>query len=164
MIEIRRAKVDDWEALKNVRLAALRESPDAFGAAYAEERQSADDWWRKWARESETAEEKVIFLAFDARRCVGMVAGFKSTDETAELGAMWVAPETRRRGVGRALVDAVVGWAAGIGQRRLALWVTDANAGARNLYATLGFEPTGESMPLPSTPEVDVARLERTVG
>jgi GNAT superfamily N-acetyltransferase len=90
-----------------------------------------------------------------------MVGGCKSTDDSVELGAMWVAPEARRRGIGRALVDAVVDWAASIGQRRVVLWVGDANIGARDLYAALGFEPTGETMPLPSNPSVEVARLER---
>jgi GNAT superfamily N-acetyltransferase len=163
-VEIGRASADDWEALKSVRLAALHEAPYAFGSTYDEERRWSDDSWRDWAQKSDRAQEMVVFLAFDAGRCVGMVGGFKSSDDFAELGAMWVAPEARRRGVGRALVDAVVDWARSIGQRRVLLWVADANVGARDLYAAMAFEPTGETMPLPSNPEVEVARLERIIG
>lgn len=163
-MEIRRVSAADWEALKNVRLTALKEAPQAFGSTHEKERQWGDDAWRDWARKSEQGKEQVVFLAFDAERCVGMVGGFKSTENSADLGAMWVAPEARRRGVGRALVDAVVGWAERIGQRRVVLWVADANVSARDLYAALEFEPTGETMPLPSNPTVDVARLVRIIA
>jgi len=61
----------------------------------------------------------------------------------AMLHALHVAPSARRRGHGRALTEGAVHWAAAKGAPWIALAVTDANAPARALYASLGFEPVG---------------------
>ncbi len=61
----------------------------------------------------------------------------------AMLHALHVAPAARRRGLGRALTEGVVHWAAARGAPWVGLAVTDANAPARALYASLGFEPVG---------------------
>ena len=57
---------------------------------------------------------------------------------------MWVAPEVRRRGVGGALVDAVINWARSSDVDRLLLDVADDNAPAIALYTRKGFDPNGE--------------------
>lgn len=61
----------------------------------------------------------------------------------AMLHALHVAPAARRRGLGRALTEGVVNWAAAKGAPWVGLAVTDASAPARALYASLGFEPVG---------------------
>lgn len=63
------------------------------------------------------------------------VLGFVSTMED-EIGGLFVAPEAQRRGIGRALVDAVQRSRPG---RALELEVFAANAGARAFYAACGF-------------------------
>ena len=67
---------------------------------------------------------------------------------------MFVAPEARRRGVGRALVEAQVRWAEEEGYRRVGLMVNVENAGAIGLYESLGFRDTGERAPLRDGPHV----------
>jgi ribosomal protein S18 acetylase RimI-like enzyme len=61
---------------------------------------------------------------------------------------MWVAPDARGAGVGRALVDAVAAWARDRGCGRLVLSVTESNERARRFYVTHGFADTGERRPL----------------
>ncbi|MGE5145210.1 MAG: GNAT family N-acetyltransferase [Candidatus Eiseniibacteriota bacterium] len=61
----------------------------------------------------------------------------------AELLSIGVLPEARRRGLGRALVQAVADRAAGLGARVLHLEVADNNAPALGLYRSLGFLETG---------------------
>ena len=65
---------------------------------------------------------------------------------------MYVRPRGRGRGVGEALVAAVIGWAADRRATSVHLWVTETNAPARALYQRCGFALTGERQPLPSDP------------
>jgi ribosomal-protein-alanine N-acetyltransferase len=60
----------------------------------------------------------------------------------ADLGLM-VAASHRRRGVGRALLQAAEGWARAAGVRKLELHVFPYNAAALALYEACGFEREG---------------------
>ena len=66
------------------------------------------------------------------------------------LWGMWVAPSARGRGLGRALTEAVIGWARDRSFTRLRLGVTAAAPDALRLYERLGFAATGTVAPLPS--------------
>jgi GNAT superfamily N-acetyltransferase len=153
-IEVRRAGPGDWEHLKAVRLAALSESPTAFAATLAEERDFEDEDWREWTRETAT------FIAFHAAAPIGMAAGI-GADLPSErrLVAAWVDPGHRRLGAGSALVSTVVDWARQEGAARLTLWVTRTNGSALDLYRRHGFTGTGRSQPLPSHPALTEDQL-----
>lgn len=64
--------------------------------------------------------------------------------EVAGLFDIVVHPRCRRRGHGRALVEGLLGRASELGAQTAYLQVLDANAAARRLYGTLGFEPLYE--------------------
>lgn len=64
-------------------------------------------------------------------------------DETAFIHALEVRPTLRRQGAARQIVCAAAHWAAEHGADRLALAVTEANASARALYASLGMQVVG---------------------
>jgi GNAT superfamily N-acetyltransferase len=149
MIEVRRVRDDEWRALRDLRLAALADSPDAFWTRYEEAIERTDEEWREWT-------SLPCHVAVEDGRLVGMVAGFpsRSDTETADLIAMFVAPEARGRGVGRALVEAQIRWAEGEGFGRVELMVNAQNDGAIRLYETLGFRDTGERAPLRDGPLV----------
>ena len=59
-------------------------------------------------------------------------------DGVAVLHAIETLPKFRRGGVGRNMMTTAAHWATAQGATRVALLVTDANAGARSLYASLG--------------------------
>ena len=65
-----------------------------------------------------------------------------ASSHVADLGLM-VAKEWRRRGVGRALLDAAVAWARAVGVRKLELHVFPWNEPAIRLYEAFGFEREG---------------------
>lgn len=60
------------------------------------------------------------------------------------LFQMWVAPESRGRGVAAALLDEALGWARARGTQVVHLGVNNANAGALRLYERAGFQAIGE--------------------
>jgi ribosomal protein S18 acetylase RimI-like enzyme len=61
---------------------------------------------------------------------------------------MWVAPNHRRSGAGRMLLDEVIRWALAANVRWLMLGVTCGDTPAMRLYLRAGFTPAGEPEPL----------------
>jgi GNAT superfamily N-acetyltransferase len=135
-MDVRRATAEDWQCLRDLRLRALEESPDAFLATIAEAQARSDEDWRDWSSGS----DGVIFVdeAFG-----GMAGGFVTDDGDAMLWGMWVAPERRGSGLAEALARAVVEWAREQGVPRVVLWVVIGNVPAERFYERLGFRPTG---------------------
>ncbi|WP_434452988.1 GNAT family N-acetyltransferase [Lentzea sp. E54] len=74
---------------------------------------------------------------------VGLVAA-TSKPSGLHLYSMWVRSSQRGRGVGEALVKAVLAWAAEEGWRVVRLRVWEDNLPARKLYRRLGFVETEE--------------------
>ena len=139
-MEIQRLAGPEWQRLKRIRLAALRNAPRAFGSSLeVAQRWSHEDWRQQ-------VEDLPTFLVTIDGADVGMVRGATDGSDTdAYLISMWVAPEIRGRGVGEKRVTAVVEWARDSGFSRLLLDVADHNSAAIALYQRTGFRPTGES-------------------
>lgn len=163
-MEIRRFARDDGPLLAGLRLRALADSPHAFASSLAQERERPPQIWEERARAGAEGEGQVGFFVFDGEQAIGMVRAYLDVDEepdAAHLIAMWVDPLARGRGAGRALTEAVLGWARERGARIVKLWVTTTNPPAVALYLRCGFRRTGVTEPLPSDPSLTVERLER---
>jgi GNAT superfamily N-acetyltransferase len=150
MARIRLIGDEDWTAFREIRLRSLLDSPDAFGSTYAEESSATEGAWRDWATGRWQSGTAAVFLAEDDGRAVGTATGtaYDATPGEAHVYAMWVAPDARGAGVGRALLDAVARWARDRGCGRLALTVTETNAPARAFYDACGFVEMGDRAPL----------------
>jgi GNAT superfamily N-acetyltransferase len=148
--QIRRIRANEWSELRSMRLAALRDAPLAFGSTYEREIAFTPDRWRRWAAEAATGTE-YIAVAVDGRLWLAMARGSADADDptSAFVTAVYVAPEWRTHGLGRAVSAAVIDWARQRGFNSIRLHVADWNDGARRLYESLGFEPTGITEPLP---------------
>ena len=107
MVEVRRVRADEWEAVRDVRLRALADAPSAFGTRHEDAARRPDDWWREWTARGAAGDRQATFLAWDGERPVGIVASFVE-DGRRWLIQMWSDPSVRGRGVGAALVEAVV--------------------------------------------------------
>ena len=90
--------------------------------------------------------DAAVFVAVDGTRVVGRLSLARdphpASAHVADLGLL-VAASHRRQGVGRALLDAAVGWAQRSGVRKLELHVFPWNEPAIRLYETYGFEREG---------------------
>ncbi|HKP58741.1 MAG TPA: GNAT family N-acetyltransferase [Polyangiales bacterium] len=142
-MRVRRIAEIDWELARALRLRALQESPDAFAATYAEEHGMADALWQARARSNAAGIDTAGFLAVEGEREVGLAVGVRKAS-AVELNAMWVAPEARRHGAARALIEAVAAWAVEIGATELSLEVTHTSHAAQALYRGFGFVESGE--------------------
>jgi len=161
MVLVRETVPDDWQALRDIRLEALRDAPAAFGSTYAEEVQRSDDHWHNRIARGGT------FLAFipgpSASAPAGLIGGYQEDPVTVELVSMYVRPRARGHGVGEALVAAVIDWARKRDATAVRLWVTETNPHARALYERLGFTLTGERQPVPSDPGLSEVAMSRTL-
>jgi GNAT superfamily N-acetyltransferase len=140
---IRRLASADWSAFRDIRLAALRDAPEAFGSTAEDAEQLEEaEWRRRLAR-------RAVFTAEVASQRLGLAAGIAGDQPgEAELISMWIAPAWRGHGVGDRLVDAVLAWAEGEGFTTVRLWVAQGNARAEALYARHGFASTGRVQPM----------------
>src|SRR5215472_6471856 len=129
MVLVRATTMTDWQALREIRLQALRDAPHAFSSVHASEAAFGDDEWHRRATRDGS------FLAFLPEVSpAGLGGGYLEAPDTVELISMFVRPQARGRGVGEAIIDAVVGWAIQKHATTVHLWVTETNKHARLLY------------------------------
>jgi GNAT superfamily N-acetyltransferase len=156
-ITVHRMGPREWRVWREVRLAALAESPEAFASTLAREQAFDDETWRD--RLSGTT---VNVMAFAGEEPVGIAASFVPDSCVApELVSMWVRPEWRSRQVGAGLVDEVLAWATESGHAEVRLWVVDGNTPAIRLYENTGFMFTGESQAHPTDQRTVELRMIR---
>ena len=158
---IRRLRPEDAELLREVRLAALEESPHAFGETW-EGARAAD--WQARAVDGASYADRAVFLAVNPERPIGMVfvkCGIPPAP--AFVGGMWVDPAFRRRGVGRALLEQGITFLRLAGQRELSLWVTRGHEGVVAFYRGLGFRPNGVTSPLRAGSDLLIDELRYSV-
>jgi ribosomal protein S18 acetylase RimI-like enzyme len=140
VVRIERLGSGDEKRLRSIRLRALHDSPDAFGTTGDEATALPPESW------TEQLTILPTFIAVIDEEDVGIVR-FCPDGKHPESGwliSMWVAPEIRRRGVGSRLIDTLTKFAFSAGFTRIELDVGDWNISAIALYASKGFEATGE--------------------
>ncbi len=91
------------------------------------------------------ADREAAFIAEKDGEVVGSVFLFRGDeDDVAKLRLLYVEPDMRGLGVGRALVEACVAAARQRGYRRMVLWTQNHLLAARRIYQAAGFELVSE--------------------
>ena len=152
---IERLHAGEGPRLRAVRLRALEDAPDAFATTLEQARAWGSERWEAQVQHLPT------FVWRGADADLGMVrcAPHDGDPEARYLVSMWVAAEARGRGIGTALVCAVVAWANELGVKRLVLDVGVRNVAARRFYERHGFIESGVTGTLPP-PRAHVRELE----
>jgi [ribosomal protein S18]-alanine N-acetyltransferase len=88
--------------------------------------------------------ETPVYVACDAKRKIAGFAMLRLAADEAELITIAVDPRWRKKGIGRALMNAVLEDLATTAARRLFLEVAADNPAALRLYGRLGFNKIGE--------------------
>lgn len=145
---VARIRPDEWALLRDMRLRALRDAPEAFGQTYEHAAAEPELEWRSAARAASAGDRRAWFIARADNSAtgaasaveLGMVQARRRPPDDCLVFSMWVAPEARRAGVGRALIQTVAAWGRSWGGRRIVLWVTGVNESAMRFYERIGFQ------------------------
>ena len=143
--EVRRFLSIEADLLRQIRLASLEDTPEAFGAGLAQDRAQPADWWQGWVERNPSFG---VFVEGVPRGVAGFFRnGAANMVHRGTLGAMYVAPELRGSGAATALVQAVLDHAATLVEQ-VHLSVNADNLRAYRFYRRMGFveygrEPAG---------------------
>ena len=144
-VELRVLESSDAAACQALRLRALKECPADFSSSYEEER---DTPLHQVAERLAPQPDDVVFGAFDGATLVGTVALARAPRRKlahkAVIWGVYVAPEYRRRGIARRLMERALAHAASMpGLLTVTLGANAANAASVGLYTSVGFAPFG---------------------
>jgi ribosomal protein S18 acetylase RimI-like enzyme len=154
---IRRTTEEDWEILKEIRLASLLDAPTAFGVSHASAAAYSDAQWRDRAS---GRIQSAYLLAFVNGVAASMVAGVVSPALEFNLIAMWVKPAYRGTPVATGLVDSMKTYAVSQGHTRVVLDVSPDNGRAAAFYRKQGFSFLPEWEALASYPDIKLQKME----
>ncbi|SHI53615.1 Ribosomal protein S18 acetylase RimI [Rubritalea squalenifaciens DSM 18772] len=143
---VRRIRDDEGALYREMRLAALKDSPQAFASTYEDALQRSDAWWQEQTRAAAAGPDRAIFLALDADP-VGMAALYRDLDQPrqGELFQMWVAPERRGSGCARELLECALRWAEENGMTQVRAEVKQGNERVLAFYLANGFVHAGHA-------------------
>ena len=129
----------------------LRELWEEFEADLDQEPYLRETWDEAWEDLSTTVSDGVALIAEEDGRALGFVfcvLGDRGR-KTAHVTDIYVRPEARRRGIGRALLAELVAPAREAELEHVSLEVLVRNPDARRLYERLGFTPVDMFMVAP---------------
>jgi ribosomal protein S18 acetylase RimI-like enzyme len=142
---IRQLLSEDAATFQALRLRGLLECPEAFTSSHAEEVDLPLD---VIAQRLSPRPDSAVFGNFSGLSLVGLIGIYREARpkllHKAFIWGMYVAPEHRRKGVGRSLLAQAVQHASqSLGVRVLNLSVNTQNKAAVALYKAMGFQIYG---------------------
>lgn len=156
-LTVRALTEEDWAAYRQIRLAALTESPAAFVSTVAEEEGFDEAFWRLRMRRSvrllaeRDGQPIGVASVGDAKPVIGdgdtEIDGLAG-EHVAEIFGMWVEPSSRGTGVAWRLVEAAATEAHRTGHSHLLLWVAVDNGRAVAFFSSYGFRPSDARRPV----------------
>lgn len=167
---VRPIRADEWDKVKELRLAALRDPAArvAFLETLEQGEARTDEFWQERAAGGASGRRVRQFVAEASDgEWVGSVsvlveeAGttdiFDGAIEQAQahLVGVFVRPAQRGTGLTEALFAAALEWAWGLEEpvlARVRLFVHEENARAGAFYRRFGFVPSGKVVPMPTDP------------
>lgn len=144
MIKIRLLNEHDAKAYKEKRIEALQNHPEVFSSSVEEELEYSIEVHASRLR----ASNAYTFGAFEGAKLVGVVTLVtemkRKLRHRSDIFAMYVAPEVRRYGVGKQLLESAIAKAKEMDEvEQVYLTVSTNNRAAKKLYTSVGFQIIG---------------------
>lgn len=163
---IRRVRADEWQQVKELRLAALQDpaasiafletyenasaQPDPFWQGRTERAASGDVIAQLVAEAPDGRWDGSVTVMVEPAGSQGVFADAAGVDQTHVVG-VFVRSGARGTGLADALFRAAVEWSFELAEpriQRVRLFVHERNARAEGLYRKVGFERTGHTVPM----------------
>lgn len=143
-MEIYKLIESDWAEYKELRLEALKNNPEAFGASHEESLRLHDEEWKKEFEDPGS----FILVASEGGQIFAMVAAYQEDNvkmqHMAYVWGVYVRKTYRGQGVGQKLMEALLEELAQNKEiEKVDLNVNTAQLSAVRLYEKLGFEIAG---------------------
>lgn len=143
-MEIRRATVEDYERLKEIKLKA-KGSEKRYNRSLKSVRENRSKYL-SYLKSDLTDGRRAVFVAMEKDRAVGMITGriyttlpIRRFPRKGHISNLFVMPGHRRKGVAMKLVRALLGWFREEGIKDVHLGVFLKNKSALAMFRKLGF-------------------------
>jgi GNAT superfamily N-acetyltransferase len=163
-VTVRDARTADARAIAQIHVGAWHATYRGMLPAEQIERHTVETRAEFWSGLLSRATPSRVSVA----ELGGMIVGFCSYGPTrdahgdaAEIYAIYVQPESWRRGAGRALCGHALREAAAREHRTITLWALEGNDHARQFYQSMGFAPDGASRSSDQRTEI---RYRKAIG
>jgi ribosomal protein S18 acetylase RimI-like enzyme len=155
VLEVQSIGRSDWLRLQDIRLEALRVSPDNFLSTYEVEKTYGEE---RWLAEFSRGDWYIGVLNGSPVGVLGITIEPATNDRYLEY--LWTAREARRSGVAQRMLTTVVDRLRESGIPTLFLYVLDGNEAAVALYRRFGFTDNGQPQPLEQRPGRSEQRMK----
>jgi RimJ/RimL family protein N-acetyltransferase len=148
-IEIVTATLNDVDRLRALRLAALKDTPDAFGAKYEDESKKPESEW------SDRLKNTYWCFAVADGVDVGLLAVDRAEQDRNSdcwLSSWWLSEDFRGSGIPKLMLNWVEQLCIENNWKRIGLGVWPENLRARAAYKKLGFIEADKPLPSRSIP------------
>jgi ribosomal protein S18 acetylase RimI-like enzyme len=161
MLDVKILTPANWTLLREMRLAALSESPQAFLSTHERE----ISWSQgQWLAEFRRGDWSVGFIANQPVSLLGATRMPGTPRFECYLEYMWVAAAHRESGLAYSMLTVTFGRLRAEGVRTAFLYVLDGNDPAMRLYKRAGFTSAGAPEPLAGYPGRSEELLQRSLG
>ncbi|MBI4080676.1 MAG: GNAT family N-acetyltransferase [Candidatus Levybacteria bacterium] len=137
-----------WEAFKDFRLQALWDEPQAFSSSYNVEKNAPGKFWQDRLKNSKEGKRSWMVFAKYGEKLVGMVGAYQTPDDSknkeANMVAMFVAKDARRKGVAKLLTTSLFEELQNAQLQKVKTCVNIDQLAALHLYKALGFAKVSE--------------------
>jgi len=142
---IRAAALADADAYRELRLAALKNHPTAFGQNYEDILSRPQEYWVE--RLSQNQDEVALYFSEHEDQLIGMTGIFRPASQkvkhSASIWGVYVVPAWRGLHIAEAMIHACLEWAKVQKIAIVKLAVVTTNQSARQCYERIGFTTYG---------------------